>query len=173
MTAVPFHVRPVASWWALAALVAAAGVACGREAGREPAPARAAAPLPALARARAEWPGLTIEVVQARRTGGVLLIQMRFANTSQQRFEFGNRFAADPADRDTLADATLLEPSGLRKYFILRDRDNRPACSADITPLQPGEQRLLDVRFPAPPEGTSRITIRLPHVPDIRDVPLQ
>jgi hypothetical protein len=159
----------------VAVLVAAAAacVSCNRDprADRETRPAAPAA-APALAFARAEWPGLTIEVVEVKRIGGMLAVQLRFTNASPQPFEFGTRFAADPADRDTLADVALVEPMGLRKYFVLRDRENRPACSTAVPALQPGERRLLFARFPAPREGTSRITIQIPHVADMRDVPI-
>jgi len=163
----------------LAALLTAVLLACCSPNARtdpEAASARATpatpAPAPVLAEAKAEWPGLIVQVVEVKRNAGTVSVQLLFANTSQQPFEFGDRFASDPADRDTLADVVLVEPSGLRKYFVLRDRANRPAGSGAVSPLRPGERRPLVVRFPAPPAGTSRITIQIPHVPAIRDVPI-
>ncbi len=158
----------------LAALAAAAGVvSCGPQqktsGASTPATTRTAR---ALAQARTEWPQLTIEVLEASRTGSTLLVRFRVANQAPQSFEFGDRFAADPADRDTLADVALLDPSGQRKYFVLRDGVNRPACSTGLAPLKPGETRELFARFPAPAANASRITIQIPHVPDIRDVPI-
>jgi hypothetical protein len=156
-------------------IVAAAFVSCGRD----PAPRPEAAPAPVpvsqaavLAEAKAEWPELTIQVVDVSRVDGTLVVQFRFANAAARSFQFGDRFAADPADRETLADVALVDPSGRRKCFILRDRANRPECSRDLAPLEPGETRLLFARFPAPPAGTSRITIQIPHVPDLREVPV-
>ncbi len=159
---------------ALAALLVAVPLACCSPGARTdsgsapPAPA----PAPVLAEAKAEWPGLIVQVIEVKRNAGTVSVQLLFANTSQQPFEFGDRFASDPADRDTLADIVLVEPSGLRKYFVLRDRANRPAGSGVVSPLRPGERRPVFVRFPAPPAGTSRITIQIPHVPAIRDVPI-
>ncbi len=163
-------------WIALAAplLLAIVGMSCGGAPVPDPERASAAPTVKSevLARAISEWPGVTIEVTEASRDSGTLLVRLRFANTSTQPFEFGDRFAADPADRDTLADVSAAEPGGRRKYFVLRDRANRPDCSRDLSPLQPGETRLLFARFPAPLAGTSRITIQVPHVPELPDLPL-
>ncbi len=151
--------------------LAAISFSCGRDPAARTDPPRPPAPQ-VLAQARAEWAELTIQVVEVTRRDGSLVVRLRFANHGTQPFEFGDRFAADPADRDTIADVALLEPSGQRKYFVLRDRENRPQCSRDLTPLQPGEERLVFVRFPAPLAGTSRITIQVPHVPDLPQVPV-
>jgi hypothetical protein len=46
-----------------------------------------------------------------------------------------------------------------------------PLCaggSQGIRPLQPGERRILTLRFPAPPQGTSRIRIQIPHLPPLQ-----
>jgi hypothetical protein len=150
-------------------------VCCGGDPATDPQAVPAAAPtvrVRALAQARAEWPELTIEVVEVSRVDGTLLVRFRFANESGQPFEFGDRFAAGPGDRDTIADVALAEPSGQRKYFVLRDRANRPDCSTGLLPLAPGERRLLFARFRAPRADTSRITIQIPHVPEIADVPV-
>jgi hypothetical protein len=156
-------------------LLAAALTSCSRDPAPDPGAARVPAATtrrPALAMAKAEWPGLTIEVIEITRVGGTLLVRFRFENAAAQPFGFGDRFAADPADRDTLADVALLDPSGRRKYFVLRDRANRPECSTGLSPLEPGEKRELFARFPAPAPGTSRITIQIPHVPEMREVPV-
>jgi hypothetical protein len=163
-----------ALWAVMTVLVAgAAVVSCSRQpepAGKKPPnPSQAA---PSLAHVKAEWPQLVVDVVEAARSGASLTIRFRFTNAGPGAFDFGDRFASEPADRDSLADVALLEPSGLRKYFVLRDRSNRPACSTGLSPLRPGETRELFVRFPAPPPGASRITILVPHVPEIRDVPV-
>lgn len=129
------------------------------------------APAALVPEATADWGGLTVRVVEAKRIAGVLSVQLLFANTSSQPFEFGDRFASDPADRDTLADTVLVEPSGLRKYFVLRDRASHVVGSGAVAPLRPGERRLIAVHFPAPGSGT-RITIQIPHVPVFRDVPI-
>ena len=125
-----------------------------------------------LAQSKAEWPELTIQVVEVSRDQSGLTVRFRFVNASAQPFPLGDRVAADSADHDSLAGVALVDPSGRRKYFVLRDRDNRPVCSRDLPPLEPGERRLLFARFPAPLAGTSRITIQIPHAPDLPEVPV-
>ncbi len=135
------------------------------------APAAPAIPAPApLAEARAEWAALTVQVLSATRTGGILDVQLALVNNSGEPLDVGNRFASDPADRGTLADAVVVEASGMRKYFVLRDRENRPAATVVESPIGPGARRGLLVRFPAPPRGISRITIQIPHVPPLAGV---
>ncbi len=161
----------------MAAVIVAAGAsACARVGDDRQdraavAPPAAASPA-VLAAADTEWRGVRVEVVEAQRTGALLEVRFRVVNLSPQPFEFGNRFASDPADRDTLADTTVAEPGGWRRYSVLRDRDGRPLCSTAVPPLEPGERRVLFARFPAPQEGTSRITIQIPHVAELREVPV-
>lgn len=160
-------------WLLPAALIATTALlSCSRDPAADPPATPPAQHVRALAQAKAEWPELTIEVLEVRPVGGTLLVRFRFVNTSAQPFEFGDRFAAQPGDRDSLADVALLDPSGRRKSFVLRDRANQPQCSAGQSPLEPGEKRLLFARFPAPLAGTSRITIQVPHVPEMREVPV-
>ncbi len=156
----------------LLVIAAAAALSCRRppETTQAPPPARPA--VQRVAQAKAEWRPLVVEVIEATRSGASLTVRFRFTNSGPGPFEFGDRFAFEPPDRDSLADVAVLEPSGSRKYFVLRDRWERPDCSAGIEPLRPGETRELFVRFPAPPPETTSITILVPHVPEIRDVPV-
>lgn len=151
-------------------VVVAAFAGCGGQPEVDAQASGAPAASHSLAQAKAGW--LTIDVLGVTRAGGGLLVRFRFANGAAQPFDFADRFAADPAERNSVADIALLDPSGRRKYFVLRDRMNQPVCSTGLSPLRPGEARMLFARFPAPPAGTSRITIQIPHGPDIADVPI-
>ena len=122
---------------------------------------------PVLAEARSEWPYLSVRVTSVTRLGDYALkIGFLFVNTSAGKdvVKFGSGFAAAAADADTIADAYLLDGANRRKYFVMRDEDDRAECSRSISPIRPGGQRALWATFAAPPRGVTRITIHVPHV---------
>jgi hypothetical protein len=128
-----------------------------------------------LAQARSEIGGLTVQILEAVRTSEAVL-EVRFAlvnlPSSQAPLAIESQFASEPADVGTVADMYLVDTSGARKYFVIRDAQQRPACSANIAPIRPGETRRLWARFLAPPPEVARIGIRIPHVPDALEVPI-
>ena len=122
---------------------------------------------PVLAEARSEWPHLSVQVTGVTPIGEYALkVDFLFVNTSAGKdvVEFGAGFAASAADADTIADAYILDRGNRRKYFVMRDEDDRAECSRSISPIRPGGQRALWATFAAPPRGVTRITIRVPHV---------
>lgn len=93
-------------------MLAVVSMSCGRDPAKESAPA----PAPAvrdvvLAQSKAEWPELTIQVVEVSRDQSGLTVRFRFVNASAQPFPLGDRFAADSADHDSLAGVALVDPS--------------------------------------------------------------
>lgn len=72
---------------------------------------------------------------------------------------------ADPAD------FCLLTPDGGRRLFLLRDAQNKPVLDGGLEPLKPGQRRVVQATFPAPPAQTGRVTIVLGKVV-LRDVPI-
>jgi len=160
----------------LALLVALACAACSRQ-GEPAAPVATPAPGPphALAEAAADVPYLLVRVLEVRRTGpDVVTVAMELVNTGapSRTVALGSIFAADPRDAGSVADMFLLDESGQRRYYLLRDAADRPRCSILAAGLVPGEPRAVWASFPAPPPGVSRLTVCLPHVPPMRGVPI-
>jgi hypothetical protein len=156
--------------------VASAIAACTRQG--EPSASRVpAAPLqpPALAEAAAEIPHLTVRVLEVKRTGpDVITVALQLVNTGGpgQAVPLGSAFAADPRDAGTLADMSLWDEAGQRKYYLMRDDAGRPRSSVETADLATGEPRSLWASFPAPPASVTRLTVCLPHVPPMRSVPV-
>jgi hypothetical protein len=130
---------------------------------------------PPIARSETDWPHLTVEVLEARRASrGTLELRLAFVNTSANGEEvpFGHHFASEPGDENTIADVFLVDPLAQRKYFVLRDPDDRAQCSSGLDNLRPGERRELWALFPAPPPEVDSIVIHIPHVPPVGRVPI-
>ena len=166
----------------LSLLLTTGTVACSRRAPAAGEPggqgAAVADPRPkarALAVATSEWPYLSVEVLEARRVSATrLTLTLAFINGSRaaEQVTFGSNFAEAPADLDTIAGIYLVDPGAARRYYVLRDRENRALCSSEIPAVVPGERRVLTVSFPAPPPSTTMVGIRIPHVAPIDQVPI-
>ncbi|MFJ8034733.1 hypothetical protein [Streptomyces sp. NPDC096032] len=62
----------------------------------------------------------------------------------------------------SLAGATLVDFTGGKRYYVLRDTDARPLTTTGLSQLQGGESVPVFVQFPAPPASTSRVDFELP-----------
>jgi hypothetical protein len=134
-------------------------------------PARA----PVLAQVTSEWSYLRVEILEVTRATATRLdVRLAFVNTSAsgEQVVFGSNFAAAPADRDTIADIAVIDAAARKKYYILRDREDRPLCSGAIPSIAAGARRVLTASFPAPAATTTTIGLRIPHVPPIDGIPV-
>ncbi len=137
-------------------------------------PAAQPAP-PVLAEATASDAPLVVRVLQLRRTGpDELTLTMELVNTAGtgRAIALGALFAADERDRGTLADMYLWDDRGQRKYYVLRDTDDRPRSSANVADLGSGESMRVWAAFPAPGAGVTTLTVCLPHLPPMPGVPI-
>lgn len=149
--------------------------ACGEE---QPADSRAAAsetPAAApkvLAEAVGQERTLKVQVIAVTRDSpATLALELAVLNTSTEgAIDLSQRFASDAPDRGTLADVYLAETgtSQGRKLFVLRDADNRPDTSRDLTALEAGQRRVMRARFPAPPDEVREIEVHVPLVPAMK-----
>lgn len=81
-----------------------------------------------------------------------------------------------PADAN-LGDFCLVTGDGARRLFLLRDAQNQPVIDGSLQPLKPGERRVLQAMFPAPPGPAGaagqagRVTLWLGKLP-LRNLPV-
>jgi len=123
----------------------------------------------------AEASNLTVHVLELVHVGpNVLKLRFSFSNTSNsgEYIEFGNAFAQEDADVGTVAGVYLIDALRQKKYFILRASDGKALCSSGITRIGPGESLELWANFPAPPQDSSLVTVHVPMVPPIGEVPI-
>ena len=137
-----------------------------------PAPAQATA----IATADGETPGVRIEVTELKRTsGGTVSLKFSMINDSDKAVSFSYNFV-DPAhenkDFGGIGGVHLIDPVGKKKYFVARDSENNCVCSQKIKDIPKGSRANLWAKFPAPPDDVQKISIVIPHVSPMDDVPL-
>ena len=118
--------------------------------------------------------GVTGELIQCRRSGGVLSVKIRFHNTTGAGIGF---YALGP---NTSYDKYYLAAAN-KKYFILKDTDGTylaPAANWDCgmagvcEKLGPGQGITWWAKFPAPSADVTKVDLFTPVTPPFEDVPI-
>jgi hypothetical protein len=133
------------------------------------------APTP-LASTDGERPGTRVEVTELKRTsGGTLSLKFAMVNDSDKSLGFGYDFGSPDnhiGDHGTVGGITLVDPVNKKKYFVVRDSENKCVCSSDVKDIPKGSRANLWAKFPAPPANVVKITIVVPHFAPMDDVPI-
>ncbi|MFF1960741.1 hypothetical protein ACFVWX_27660 [Streptomyces sp. NPDC058220] len=66
------------------------------------------------------------------------------------------------AGGSSLGGATLVDKAEKKRYYILRDTDNRPLATTGIPTIKPGATVPVYMQFPAPPDSTTEVDFQLP-----------
>lgn len=143
------------------------------------APPAAPAPVipPASVLASAQFsadPNLRCDLLEVKRvSGGALLIRWRMTQTadaqagglaaSEQKgsyydFSWGELYYTDPAEN--------------KKYGFLTDSDGNRILEMFHGTYKAGDQRINWAKFPAPPPGSTKITVYIPKFQPFEDVPV-
>ena len=111
--------------------------------------------------------GVRIEVTQLKRSGGGTVdLRLTLINDSDVAVRYGGNF------EPSLADVTLIDLAGKRKYFVVKDGDGECVCSSRVFELERRSRANMWARFPAPPEDVERLSIVIPRFSPIDEVPL-
>lgn len=62
----------------------------------------------------------------------------------------------------SLAGATLVDFTEDKRYYVLRDTDDRPLTTTGLNTLKAGESVRVFMQFPAPPASTTTVDFQLP-----------
>jgi hypothetical protein len=132
----------------------------------DPDPAPAAAPPQAKSGsvvASAQYsndPNLRCDVLEVKRvSGGALLARWRFVNTGAKPVAYD--FSWD--------DIYYIDPAGNKKYNFLTI-DGKRILDQWWGTLQPGEQRVVWAKYPAPPATSKRISLNVPKFTPFEDI---
>lgn len=111
--------------------------------------------------------GLTLVVNQVKRdSGGFITVQAEIKNEGDQSKNTAGWAGAESAvvakNPNSVAGATLVDKSGKKRYYILRDTESRCLCTTGILPLQPGKSTPVFMQFPTPPQTTTEVDFTLP-----------
>lgn len=116
--------------------------------------------------------GLEMVVHSAKRdSGGFLTVSGDFKNTGGQSFvtpvQWSGQEEAVAGAGPSLAGMTLVDSVGKKRYYVLRDTDNRPLTTSNYEPsIEPGKSLNFFAQFPAPPSSTSKVDLQFPGFPN-------
>ncbi|MFE4382018.1 hypothetical protein [Streptomyces cyaneofuscatus] len=111
--------------------------------------------------------GLTLVINQVKRdSGGFVTVQGVIKNEGTQSANTtawaGSETALLAANPNSVAGATLVDKVGKKRYYILRDTENRCLCTTGIPPLMAGKTTSVFMQFPSPPADATEVDFTLP-----------
>ncbi|MFF1913365.1 hypothetical protein ACFVYE_17350 [Streptomyces sp. NPDC058239] len=111
--------------------------------------------------------GLTLVINQVKRdSGGFVTVQGQIKNDSGETRNTstwaGTESTISSKNPNSVAGATLVDKSGKKRYYVLRDTEYRCLCTTSIPPLLAGKTIPVFMQFPAPPSTTTEVDFTLP-----------
>ncbi|GHJ35358.1 hypothetical protein [Streptomyces sp. TS71-3] len=116
--------------------------------------------------------GIDMVIQDAKRdSGGFLTVNGEFKNTSGTSFTTPVQWSGQETDvkatGPSLAGMTLVDSKGKKRYYVLRDTDNRPLTTSDYaSSIEAGKSLVFFAQFPAPPESTTSVDLQFPGFPN-------
>ncbi|WP_255951226.1 hypothetical protein [Streptomyces odontomachi] len=116
--------------------------------------------------------GIEMIVNSAKRdNGGFVTVSGQFKNPGANAFTIpiqwsGSETAVAGTGR-SIAGMTLVDSKGKKRYYVLRDTDNRPLTTAGFDPsIMPNASLTFFAQFPAPPDSTTSVDLQFPGFPN-------
>ncbi|WP_349239688.1 hypothetical protein [Streptomyces sp. CC208A] len=111
--------------------------------------------------------GLELAITLAERDeGGFLTIKGVLKNSADSPAVLPAKMRGDETEvvkhGKSLGGATLVDPVGKKRYYVLRDTDGRPLTTTGLDSLGPGKSTAVFMQFPAPPASTTEVSFQLP-----------
>jgi len=129
---------------------------------------------PILATTDGENPGVRVEVVELKRvSGGTVNLKFVLINDGEKNMDFGYAFGeGSTIDFGSIAGVHLIDSTGKKKYFVIRDSEKKCLCSQGLKSVASKSRMNLWAKFPAPPDNVEKITVVIPHFMPMDDVPI-
>lgn len=111
--------------------------------------------------------GLLLQITSTDRdSGGFLTVNGNLKNDAAKSVVVPPQMSGDETEivkhGPSLGGASLVDPKGKKRYYVLRDTDGRPLTTSGLGTLEAGQTLPVFLQFPAPPEGTAEVTLQLP-----------
>ncbi|MFE9019930.1 hypothetical protein ACFYNL_15335 [Streptomyces sp. NPDC007808] len=111
--------------------------------------------------------GLVLQISSATRdTGGFVTINGSLKSDADKTLTIPAQLSGSETEiirnGRSFGGATLVDPKGKKRYYVLRDTDGRPLTTTGITSIKSGENIPVFMQFPAPPNGTAEVSFQLP-----------
>ncbi|MEU5824058.1 hypothetical protein ABZ798_23465 [Streptomyces sp. NPDC047803] len=116
--------------------------------------------------------GIDMVVYSAKRdSGGFLTVSGDFKNPGGESFTtpvvWSGEEEAVAGTGPSLAAMTLVDSVGKKRYYVLRDTDNRPLTTSNYaSSIEPGKSLNFFAQFPAPPNTTTKVDLQFPGFPN-------
>ncbi|MFF4841872.1 hypothetical protein [Streptomyces collinus] len=114
--------------------------------------------------------GLLLQIASAQRdSGGFVTVNGNLKNDGAKDLVVPSALSGNETEiirnGRSLGGATLIDPQGKKRYYVLRDTDGRPLTTTGFSTLKPGENVAVFMQFPAPPANVSQVDFQLPTFP--------
>ncbi|MGX4690119.1 hypothetical protein [Streptomyces sp. JNUCC 63] len=111
--------------------------------------------------------GLLLQITSAQRdSGGFVTVNGQFKNDGSESLVIPSALRGDETEilkhGTSLGGATLVDPKGKKRYYVLRDTEGRPLTTIGLTTIQSGQTIPVFMQFPSPPTDTTEVTLQLP-----------
>lgn len=111
--------------------------------------------------------GLLLQVTSVQRdSGGFVTVNGNLKNDGAQSLVIPAALRGDETEIAehgySLGGATLVDPKGKKRYYVLRDTEGRPLTTTGLTNIQSGQTIPVFMQFPAPPANTDQVEFQLP-----------
>lgn len=112
--------------------------------------------------------GIDMVINSAKRdSGGFLTVSGQLKNTGSGLYttpiQWGGEEEAVAATGRSLAAMTLVDSQEKKRYYVLRDTDNRPLTTSGFDPsIEAGKSLTFFAQFPAPAQSTSQVDLQFP-----------
>ncbi|MEU1048935.1 hypothetical protein ABZ400_27760 [Streptomyces sp. NPDC005897] len=111
--------------------------------------------------------GLFLRITDSERdAGGFITIGGDLKNDGEKTVNVPAQLSGNETEiiknGSSLGGATLVDPKGKKRYYVLRDTDGRPLTTTNFPALKAGESLPVFMQFPAPPADTAEVTLQLP-----------
>ncbi|MFJ4869199.1 hypothetical protein [Streptomyces sp. NPDC088757] len=101
-----------------------------------------------------------------RDAGGFLTLKGALKNTSDKGRAVPDVIRGDETEvlkhGTSLGGATLVDPAGKKRYYVLRDTEGRPLTTTGLGIVSADDSVEVFLQFPAPPASTTEVSFQLP-----------
>ncbi|MFR9789334.1 hypothetical protein ACL07V_11775 [Streptomyces sp. MB22_4] len=109
--------------------------------------------------------GLSLRVTSAQRdSGGFVTVNGVLKNDAAQSVVIPSALSGNETEivknGRSLGGATLVDPKGKKRYYVLRDTEGRPLTTTGFSTLRAGDTLAVFMQFPAPP--VNEVEFQLP-----------
>ncbi|MGW0768295.1 hypothetical protein [Streptomyces sp. NPDC002676] len=111
--------------------------------------------------------GLLLQITSAQRdSGGFVTVNGTLKNDGAKSVLIPSALSGNETEiirnGTSLGGATLVDPKGKKRYYVLRDTDGRPLTTTGFSSLKAGDTLAVFMQFPAPPANITQVEFQLP-----------